>query len=146
MTLQYYCAPSLSAARIPSRLEPAGIYRSDGKRPYGITVSLGRVVSCWSGMPHAQTLLLHRTLPMQQGKRERLLPWQSRGKRLNTNIWIPHTVSFPSQWPPQSLRPSDTGFPEHPHTCGFFVLTQTHRRTHTQSLQFTHSSADQGPE
>ena len=29
---------ALSTAKIPSRLEPAGIYRSDGKRPDGITV------------------------------------------------------------------------------------------------------------
>ena len=29
---------ALSAAKIPSRLEPVGIYRSDGKRPDGITV------------------------------------------------------------------------------------------------------------
>ena len=29
---------ALSSAKVPSRLEPAGIYRSDGKRPDGITV------------------------------------------------------------------------------------------------------------
>ena len=29
---------ALTAARVPSRLEPAGLYRSDGKRPDGITV------------------------------------------------------------------------------------------------------------
>lgn len=29
---------ALSAAKIPSRLEPAGVYRSDGKRPDGITM------------------------------------------------------------------------------------------------------------
>ena len=29
---------ALSAAKIPSRLEPAGMYRNDGKRPDGITM------------------------------------------------------------------------------------------------------------
>lgn len=29
---------ALSSARIPSRLEPSGLFRSDGKRPDGITV------------------------------------------------------------------------------------------------------------
>ena len=29
---------ALTAARVPSRLEPAGLYQSDGKRPRGITV------------------------------------------------------------------------------------------------------------
>ena len=70
--------------------------------------SLGRGVSCWSGTPPAQTLLLHRTLPTQQGKREQLLLWQRREKRLNTNIWMPHTVLFQLQWrqrEPLALRP-----------------------------------------
>ena len=29
---------ALTSARVPSRLEPSGLYRSDGKRPDGITV------------------------------------------------------------------------------------------------------------
>ena len=29
---------ALAAAKIPSRLEPSGLYRTDGKRPDGITV------------------------------------------------------------------------------------------------------------
>ena len=59
---------SLEAAKIPSHLEPTDIYRSDGKCPDGHPLSPGRVVECWSGMPHA---LIPWPLPiqyLQQGK------------------------------------------------------------------------------
>ena len=37
-TINYIIHRALSSAKIPSRLEPSGLYRSDGKRPDGITV------------------------------------------------------------------------------------------------------------
>ena len=46
----------LSSAKIPSRLEPSGLYRSDGKRP--------------DGMPLVQTLTLPPTLRLLQSKQE----------------------------------------------------------------------------
>ena len=54
---------ALSAAHIPSRLEPTGLLRADGKRPDGVTRPHGSLADCWSGMRHAPTLsLLHTEL------------------------------------------------------------------------------------
>ena len=61
---------SLTSAKIPARLEPSGLYRSDGKRPDGISVVLWKVESRWCRMRHALTPLHHRTHqgpPMRQG-------------------------------------------------------------------------------
>ena len=55
---------ALTAAHIPSRLEPSGIFRSDGKRPDGITVVRGRGVGSWCGTRPAQTHSQLRTFPV----------------------------------------------------------------------------------
>ena len=46
---------SLAAAKIPSRLEPVVLQRSDGKHPDGITASAGY----WYGMPPVRIPLHH---------------------------------------------------------------------------------------
>ena len=55
---------ALTAAHIPSHLEPLGIFRSDGKRPDGITVVRGRGVGSWCGTRPAQIHSQLRTFPV----------------------------------------------------------------------------------
>ena len=89
---------ALSSAKVPSRLEPAGIYRSDGKRPDGITVVPWERGNCWSGTPLAPTRSLHRTPPMRLVRWVLWRLWQRKGRRPNMNIWMPPTPLFQLQW------------------------------------------------
>ena len=61
---------SLDSAKIPSHLEPSGLYRSDGRRPDGASIVLWKG-GFWCGMQHAQTLWPHPTFQLQQQKQER---------------------------------------------------------------------------
>ena len=59
----------LAVGNIPSRLEPSGLYRSDGKHPEGITVAppAGKEleVAHLYGKQHVLTHLPHRTSTQQ---------------------------------------------------------------------------------
>ena len=55
---------SLTSANIPSRLEPSGLYRSDGKRPDGCSIVPWRSGKVLVWMPHAQTPMHPPTFPL----------------------------------------------------------------------------------
>ena len=64
---------ALSAAHVPSRLEPTGLLRSDGKRPDGVTLAPWKCGQLQSGMRPALTpsplhtgLMQHRSLGVWQ--------------------------------------------------------------------------------
>lgn len=59
-------------ARIPSILEPAGLSRSDGKRPDGVTIAPWKSGRPLVGMSHVQTLLQHRMRYSWQHRRRQL--------------------------------------------------------------------------
>ena len=46
---------ALSTSHIPSKLEPTGLDRSDGKRPMASRWFHGKAVTFWFGMPHVLT-------------------------------------------------------------------------------------------
>ena len=75
---------ALPAAKVPSRLEPSGIYRSDGKRPDGMSIVPWKSGSCLSGMSRAPTLLHPRTPQSQAPNQVPLLSKQRRGSAQNT--------------------------------------------------------------
>ena len=76
---------ALTSAHIPSRLEPNGIYRSDGKRPDGITVVPWKreADSCY-GTPLAQTPSPHHTWQMLPVRQEVWLLRQNDARGPNT--------------------------------------------------------------
>ena len=78
----------MTAAHLPSRLEPTGLFRSDSKRPDGITLASWRMLS-------AQTHLLP---PTYQGPPVRQVQWQpllSKASMRSTWTSINATSSHP---------------------------------------------------
>ena len=91
---------ALSSAKVPSRLEPSGLYRSDGKCPDGITIMPWKMASFWCGMPPAPILMHPLTLPLLPVKLVLWRPKRRRGSVASIAIWSPATLL--RQWP---LRP-----------------------------------------
>ena len=76
---------ALVSAKIPSQLEPAGLFRSDGKGPDGMTIvpwSCGQLL-VWD-MPLVLTPLICHTEARQQQQRGKLHQLQRTGRPTNT--------------------------------------------------------------
>ena len=86
---------TLVSANVPSRLEPSGLERADGKRLDGVTVVPWKRGSTWSGMPPAQTHLPHPTYRVRLAQREQWLLWRRTGRRASTGAWTQPTHSPP---------------------------------------------------
>ena len=63
---------ALTSADVSARLEPPGLFRSDGKRPDGVSMVRGDLESFWCGMTCVLTLLLHLTGAWLSKQRVRL--------------------------------------------------------------------------
>ena len=106
----------------PPRVEPAGIYCSDGKRPDGI----GREGNHWCEVPHVWTLLLHCISPMQSVK-HRICGNPSRGQEENhqhtdyPHIFTPVSVETSELFGPLTCFPGRCWSLYHP---GNIIITQ----------------------
>ena len=67
---------SLTSAKVPSRLEPTGLQRADGKHPTELPSSHGSVESPWFGTRPTRTPLLHTTSGVPPTRREQWLAWR----------------------------------------------------------------------
>ena len=96
---------ALSSARVPSRLEPPGLFRLDGKRPDGVSVvpwKNGKLL-VWD----AQTPSHPPTLPLPPAKPGPWLPRLRRGNASSIATWPPATSLY--QWPSKLQAPLDLG-------------------------------------
>ncbi len=85
-----------SYTHVPSRREPLGLRRSDGKRPDGVTTVPWKCGKLLAWMPRALTPLLP---PMTARRPQQLVRWQPtqrRGKYSNTEVFLSPTHS--SRW------------------------------------------------
>jgi hypothetical protein len=73
---------ALSSAYIPSRLEPTGLLRSDGKRPDGVSVAV------WLFAGVGATCLTPLPLPIELMQPLRLRLWQKTGRLTNTGTYL----------------------------------------------------------
>ena len=127
---------ALSTAKIPSRLEPAGIYRSDGKRPDGITVvpwERGQLLvwdaTCSDTFAPSYTTNATR----EAGAVAALAEERKKAKYQHfgsLTLFCSHRSGDSG-----SRRPSDTGFPEGPQT----LHNPGHRRCAITLLPHTES-------
>ena len=83
---------ALTAAKISSRLEPSGLHRADGKRPYGMTIVPWSRECIWCGMPHVSTLFASYTVEEQPQSQEELLHMRKK-TRQEVCIPGPHVVA-----------------------------------------------------
>ena len=85
---------ALAVAHVPSRLEPLGLYRSDGKRPDGVSSVPWK---CSQFLVWDETILLHHlTLQLLHSKLEQLLNRLKIGRCRNINTLTHATFSL--QW------------------------------------------------
>ena len=91
---------SLGSTKIAAHLEPAGICRSDGKRPNGLRSCPGGVRESWFGTPLVQIPLPHPIstwLPREQG--QWLIRWKQ-GRGQNMRSWPPPIILSHWRWKP----------------------------------------------
>ena len=70
---------AMDSAKIPSHLEPVGLYRCDGKRPDGTTMVPWKEGEYWCGTQHVRTLWHLLTSPWQLGRVSLSLLMQNTG-------------------------------------------------------------------
>ena len=91
---------SLGSAKITARLEPAGISRSDGKRPDGATVlpwRSGRIL-VWDATCPDTFAPSH--LDLNAGEQGQWLIRRKQGRGQNMRSWPPPTISSHWRWKP----------------------------------------------
>ena len=89
---------ALDSAKVPCHLEPAGLYRSDGKRPDGASVVPWRGGRCWYGMQRVRTHWPHLTQHLPSERLVLSQPVQNRERELSTCTSKPHTTLFLLLW------------------------------------------------
>ena len=89
---------ALDSAKGPCHLEPASLYRSDGKRPDGASVVPWRGVKCWYGMQRVRTHWPHLTQHLPSERLELSQPVQNRERGLSTCTSKPHTTLYLLLW------------------------------------------------
>ena len=130
---------ALSSAKIPSRLEPSGLYRSDGKRPDGITIvpwKNGKLLVWDATCPDTYAPSYSPLLPVK------LVLWRPkrrRGSAASIAIWSPATLL--RQWPLRPQVPSGLGPPS---SCGSWA-TVSDRSLERSNPPPTSSSISQLP-
>ena len=92
---------ALVAAHVPSRLEPSGLYRKDGKRPDGVSI-----VPWKCGMQRVRILLHLLTPQLPQSKLEQLL---NRQKKRRCRSMKTYSSGNRNKW---SFWTKDNGVPE----------------------------------